>query len=63
MTIIKGSKKVTIKEGKDGFGDTHYRATLVQVFNNGLEMEERFIDMKVFSTENRAKTWAEKQLV
>jgi hypothetical protein len=59
---LNGTKKVTIKKGKDGFGDVIYRATLTQKFNNGFEVEERFIEMKWFETEKKAIKWAENKL-
>lgn len=65
MTTLKattGTKKVTVKKGQDGYGDVIFRASLTQDFNNGVEIEERFIEMKSFATEKRAISWAKKQL-
>jgi len=65
MTTLKattGTKEVTVKKGQDGYGDVIYRASLTQYFNNGVEIEERFIEMKSFTTEKRAINWAKKQL-
>ena len=65
MTTLKattGTKKATVKKGQDGYGDTIFRASLTQEFNNGIEIQERLIEMKSFTTEKKAINWAKKQL-
>jgi hypothetical protein len=65
MTILKatiGTKKVTVRKGQDGYGDVIFRASLTQDFFDGIEEQERFIDVKSFNSEKRAINWAKKQL-
>ena len=62
LTAATGTKKATIRQGQDGYGDIIFRATLSQEYNNGTEMVERFIESKTFTTEKKANAWAKKQL-
>jgi len=57
MKLTNGNKVATIATRADGFS-----ATVVQNYNNGLEMTERFIALKFFSNQKRAITWAQKQM-
>ena len=66
MELLKAKtslKKVTLKKGQDGYGNVIFSASLTQDFHNGIEIEERFIDLKFFKTEKRAVNWAKKQLL
>jgi hypothetical protein len=62
LNAVTGTKKVTVKKGQDGYGDTVYRATLTQNFHDGIQTQERVIEMKSFKTEKKAINWAKKQL-
>ena len=53
--------KATIKKSNNGYGETVYNVILTQNYNNGLEIVERFISMKSFSTEKRAESFIKKQ--
>lgn len=62
LNATTGTKKVTVKKGQDGYGDEIYRATLSQNFNDGLQIQERVIEIKSFATEKKAINWGKKQL-
>lgn len=60
--ITSGNKVATIKEKLDGYGDPVLVATVVQNYNDGLQMQERFISSKKFTRPSAAVKWAKKQL-
>ena len=54
-----GKKKVVI--GYDIHSEK-YRASYIQIYNNGIEMEEQLLEMRSYNTLNGAKKWALKIL-
>lgn len=54
---LKGTKVIKLKETKDGYGDIIFRVSVAQKYNTGIDVEERFIESKTFTTEKRARKW------
>lgn len=62
FTSASGLKKVIVRKGTDGYGDTIFRVRFIEVVPCGTHNQERLIEMKSYSTEKRALNWAKKQV-
>ena len=59
ITNQSGTKKVTIAYNPNA---EKYRASFIQIFNNGIEKDEQLLEMKWFATEKAALNYAKKIL-
>ena len=58
LILTNGSKIATIKQTTNGYNEKVFRVAVVQSFNNGIEMEERFIATNDYQTMRGAKHFA-----